>query len=47
MKFCDVKGFLLAVFIIGIGVGIVVAKWLCLGYFSAVVIIGIGVWRLF
>ncbi|MFQ8687656.1 MAG: hypothetical protein ACLR9L_06885 [Lachnospirales bacterium] len=47
MKFCNVSKFLLAMFIIGIGVGIFVCKFFCLGYICALIIVGLGIWRLF
>lgn len=46
LKFCDVKKFIFAAFLIGIGIGIGISRIFGLGCFFAFVFIGFGVWRM-
>ncbi|MEI3163283.1 MAG: hypothetical protein V8S74_07795 [Lachnospirales bacterium] len=47
MKFCNVGKFLLAVFLVGIGVGIFACRFWCLGYIFAFIFVALGIWRMF
>lgn len=47
MRFCDVKKFIFAALLIGIGIGIWLSRAFGFGCFFAVVFIGLGVWRMF
>lgn len=47
MRFCDVKKYLLGIFLIGIGLGILLCRVWGLGCICAIAFIGVGIWRMF
>ncbi len=46
LRFCDIRKYLLGVFVLGLGVGIMLCRMWCLGSISALVLIGLGIWRI-